>query len=546
MKIGQKQTLSNPRASWLIGLALVFALGLFLGGRDPLSPVQYWLPSLPLSLGHQSSVDHLPTLTVDMPFDSYRNLLQQREAALRAGGYLSRRADFVMATIRLRDSVVPVNVRFRDGTAQHLEQAQGWQFDVRARQDQTLNGMERFYLLDPADNNWLNQWAFARSLEREGILTARYAFVNLVFNGHSWGTYALQEGFGDALMTRNDRVPGVLLAFDTDLLWRSIARFGDAEHTYADPVGKLTSTAFPFLEVDAFSDAAIDRDVARSNQRDVAVSRMRALQAGQVPPSEVFDVETYARFLSLVDLWGANEAVSVANLRYYYDPDTGRVEPIGFVGNPLSSEERLPMAATHGDTGLQAAYAREAKRVSDPSYLDGLRAELEEDLLRLQRILQRHAGEMDLPWEALEQRQAWMRHSIDPIQPVFAYLGDATTSVSATIEIDVANVVNLPIEVIGFDINGTTFLEADPAWLRTDPNPDLVIVRGNQLVLIASSSNTPRYVRFHLPTTEIVRLDAESHFMQPTEIGVATRILGLDRHQLTPAREGAPDSLVAP
>jgi len=546
MKIGQESSSPRPRARWFAALALVFALGLFLGGRDAQSQVQDSLSDLLRRVRHPSAAEPLPTLTVDMAFDNYDRLLQERDEALQAGVYLSTQDDFVTATLRMNASVVPVTMRFCDGPAWHLEKPDGWHFDVRTRRDQRLEGMERFYLLDPADNNWFNQYAFARSLEREGILTTHSAFVNLVFNGDSWGTYALQEGFGDALMARNGRTPGILLAFDTDLLWRSIAHFEDAERAFADPVGKLVTTAFPFLEIDAFRDAAITRDAARSAQREAAVSLMRALQAGQVPASDIFDVEKYARFLSLVDLWGANEAVSVPNLRYYYNPETGRVEPVGFLGNPLSGEERLPLTTTYGDTNLQSAYARQAKRVSSPAYLADLRAGLEEEVLRLRRALGPDVGEMELPWDALERRQSSMRQSLNPVQPVFAYLGDATKSISGTIHLEVANVVNLPVEVVGFDINGTTFLEADPGWLRTDPGSDVLTVNGDQIVLRATASPIIQYVRFRLPTTEIARLDAESRFMQPTEIAVATRILGLDRHQLTPAGEGAPDPSLAP
>jgi hypothetical protein len=311
-------------------------------------------------------------------------------------------------------------------------------------------------------------------------------------------------------------------------------------------VGNLLATDFRFFEIDAFRDATIAQDTARSAQRDAAVSRLRALQAGQLPASDIFDVEKYSRFLALVDLWAANEAVSLPNLRYYYDPDSDRLEPIGFNGNPLSSEERLPLIAAYGDAVLQAAYAREAERLSQPAYLAELESELGEQLLHLQRVLRPAAGEVDLPWVGLQQRQGQIQSSLNPIQPVFAYLGPATMSISATIQIDVANVINLPLEVIGFDINGTTFLEADPAWLRTDAAADLVSVQDNQIILGATGSGLVRYVRFHLPITEIIRLDQETDFMDPIEIHVATRILGLERHQYTLAREGAPDRLIAP
>jgi hypothetical protein len=110
----------------------------------------------------------------------------------------------------------------------------------------------------------------------------------------------------------------------------------------------------------------------------------------------------------------------------------------------------------------------------------------------------------------------------------------------------VANVINLPVEVLGFDIDGATFLEADPAWLRTAESAELVSVHGNQIILSATGSGLIRYVRFHLPTTEIIRLDQETDFVHPIEVNVATRILGLDGHQFTLAREGPPDRLIAP
>ncbi|MGD9030689.1 MAG: CotH kinase family protein [Anaerolineae bacterium] len=546
MKIGQKQSPSYPKGGLVVVLTLVFALGFFLGGRNILAEVEGWLSFATQLVHDDSAAELLPTLVVDMGFDNYNNLLQQREEALQTGVTLLTNQDFVTATMRLDDSLVPVTMRFYPGPAEHLKEASKWHFDVRTRRGQHLEGMQRFYLLDPAEDNWLNQWAFARSLEREGVLATRTQFVNLVFNGDSWGPYALQEGFGDELMTANGRTAGVILEFDADLLWRSIAHFGDAERAYADPVGNLLATDFRFFEIDAFRDATIAQDTARLAQRDAAVSRLRALQAGQLPASDIFEVEAYGRFLALVDLWGANEAVSLPNLRYYYDPDSGRLEPIGFNGNPLSSEERLPLIAAYGDAVLQAAYAREAERLGQPAYLAELESELGEELLHLQRALRPEAGQLALPWAALQQRQEQIRRSLNPIQPVFAYLGPPTMSVSATIQVDVANVINLPVEVIGFDINGTTFLEADPAWLRTAAATDLVSVRGDQIILSATGSSLIRYVRFHLPTTEIIRLDQETDFTHPIEINVATRILGLDEHQFTLAREGAPDQFIAP
>lgn len=546
MKIGKKK----PRRfegilAWLVALVLLFALGLAISGREwtgALGDVQALWGRL-----SQPVASDLPTLTVDMSFTSYNDVLGRREQALQDGVYIPSGRDFVTATIRVDDSVVPVRMRLLEGPADHLEEGEKWGFEVRTRQNQRLLGMQRFYLQDPADNNWLGQWAFARALEREGILTARYQFVHLIFNGDNWGIYALQEGFGSELLTAQGRLEGVIVRFDADLLWRSIAHFdGDVQAAYADPVANLSAADFQYFEVDAFRDADIARDPALSTERERALAMLRALQAGEVAASEVFDVEQYGRFLALVDLWGATKGASLVNLRYYYHADTDRLEPIGFNADPLDSDVRLSLATTYGDPGLQAAYVREALRVSQPGYLDDLRAELGPEQLRLQQAVSAEHVDPRFPWDALEERQGQIRRSLNPVQPVFAYLGSPELSSEGVVRVYVGNVLNLPVEIVGFDIHGATNLPPNREWLR-DESAELLIGSDDQVVLRAfDSAQVPviRYVVFDLPLTEIHRLDSELDFMQPLDVQVITRVLGLSATQMTLAQEGVPDTFV--
>lgn len=312
MKIGQNRTTESSK-SWFILLALVFGLGLFVGSRDILPQIAESLSTWAQQVQFIQSGQTPPTLIVDMRFQNYNNLLQLRDQAIQSGVYIPSNQDFVTATLQLDNSLVPISIRPQPGLVDHLQKMDKWNLDVRTRQNQQLSGMQRFYLFAPADNNQLHQWAFARALAREEILTTRYQFVNLVFNGDNWGTYALQEGFGDELMTANGRQAGVILEFNADLLWESIVYFGSVQAAQDDPVTNLLATDFSYFEIDTFRDATIARDEIRSAQKDTGISRLRALQAGQVPASEIFDIEKYGLFLALVDLWGANEAVELVN-----------------------------------------------------------------------------------------------------------------------------------------------------------------------------------------------------------------------------------------
>ncbi len=539
----QRRTLSNWL--WLFLLIIFLFVGIGLGHVGLLNTLS---ESQALLHGwwQQNNAADLPTLVVDMVFTDYDNILGQRQEALTTGVFIGGAQDFVPALFGFEGETVPVRMRLQQGTAVHLEEGDKWNYDVRTRNNQTLADMQRFYLIDPADNNWLNEWAFAESLRREGLIASRIQFVQLIFNGDDKGIYAIQEGFGSELLQAHDRSEGVIVEFDPIRLWQSIAYFdGDDQSTQLDPVTNLTIDDFQFFEVDTFRDATIAGDYLLSAQKDAAIGLLRGLQQGELMASKVFDVEKYGRFLALADLWGATEAVSLLNLRFYYNPESKRLEPIGFNANALGSSERLPLNATYHDPTLQAAYVQAAQQISQPAYLELLQADLDTEWQQWQKALLAEQ-ETALPWSQLAERQALMRRSLVPLQPVFALLGSPTLAQDGIIQIDVANVINLPVEIMGFDIDAATFLQVDPIWIQGG-SENLQVMEDGRILLLPSpndSSTLVQYTRFHLPLTQINAQDRELDFLPETEIYVATRLVGQKQTQLTPARPGYPDTIL--
>ena len=549
MKIVRKGTGEKSRnlsnLQWVILLIIFLFVGIWLGHVGVINTLteaqmvveEWW---------RQNNASDLPTLVIDMAFDDYDDILGQRQEALASGVFSGNAADFVPAVISYEDEAIPVQMRLQQGTAVHLGEDDKWNYDVRTRNNQTMAAIQRFYLIDPADVNWLNEWAFAESLQREGLLAARIQFVHLFFNGDDKGIYTLQEGFGSELLQAQDRPEGIIVEFDPTRLWQSIAYFaGDDQATQLDPVTNLTVDDFQFFEVDTFRDAAIADDELLSAQKNAAIGLLRGLQQGELSASEVFDVERYGRFLALADLWGATDAVSLLNLRYYYNPESNRLEPIGFNANALSSAERLPLNVTYYDPTLQAAYVQAAQEVSQSEYLEQLQADLEAEWQQRQKaLISEH--ETPLPWSQLAERQALMRRSLNPLQPVFALLGSPTLAQDGIIQIDVANVINLPVELMGFDVGAATFLDVDPAWIQ-EGSENLRVTADGRILLLpppADANSLMQYTRFHLPLTQISAQDSELDFLPETEINVATRLVGQEQTQLTPARPGYPEAVL--
>jgi hypothetical protein len=541
LQASRKSQIERLIALILVLVAVVFAASLLwqeFSEAMATDPVEYVRTLLP--------APELPTLTLNIAFTEYDNLLAQRETALSDGVFLAGEQDFQTASIELRDTdgniqEIPVRLRLRQGLAGNLGEGEKWPFDVRTRGGALLFGMRRFTLQDPAENNWLNQWAFSQALERDGILTSHTYFANLVLNGEPQGIYAVQEGFGEEVLTVQGRQPGVIVEFDADRLWEAIRYYeGNGELALADPFLRLTMADYLTFEVDAFRDSSLLRDPELAAQRSQAIGLLRSLQEGKIGAGDVFDVEKYGAFLALADLWAASEALSLVNLRFYYNPDSGTLEPIAYNANPLQTDVRISASNLFDSLEIQRSYLESAQRISQHEYIEELQVELDRDFRELQHALSVEQ-DVESPWEPLRERQRQMQRSLNPIQPIFAYLGPPSSSI---IQVQVANVFGLPVEIVGFDIGGTSLLEVNPEWIQ-DGDPNLLVTdEAGQIILSPQDTAALNYVHFNIPLVDLKRLNVELDGLSDIELSVATRLVGLEDVQLTQAQGGYPPPLL--
>lgn len=547
MKIVKKQSKARlPRLIlWAIVVLGALVAGIILGQSGFLTEAADLQTSWPPWNQRTPSANgsgQLPVIYVDMPFDNYNQILDQRQEALQQGVFLPAETDFVNADMRVEAQTIPVRMRLQPGAAQHLGDDEQWDFEVETRADQFLFEQDHFRLIDPADNNWLREWLFMANLAEEGLPAGRYQFARLILNGRDLGIYALQEDFGPLGPISSGHPPGPVIAYDVQPLWEAVRFFGgDLEAAIADPATNLIPQDFRYLEAEVQGDRDLVTDEALQMNMDQALASLRGLQRGEIPAAEVFDVQQYGRFLALVDFWGATGSLTPFNIAYYYHPENNRLVPIGRNGNPLANAARIPPEATYQDAALQAAYTQAAAEFSDPAYLEMLQTRFASQLDSLAQSLGREADPASL-WADLQKRQNQLALSLEPAQPVLAHLDSPSLIQEGIIQVKVANALNLPVEVLGFDIGGATFLEIDPAWLVA--GQEQVFPESGRVILRPAPGGAPfglGFVSFNLPMQEIIAQDQELDFLGKVEIKVATRILGLERTQLTPARSSLPE-----
>jgi hypothetical protein len=405
-----------------------------------------------------------PRVEIDLKFADFQKLSFQREKALAENALFASDADYVPAVIRSGDEDVKVKLRLKGDSPAHL-QGEKWSFRVDVKGEHTLRGLKRFSLQHPATRNYLGEWIYHRALLREDVLALRYEFVDLVLNGKPLGVYALEEHFEKQLVEQHSRRDGPLLRFDEDLMWREIQQLR--------PFAGAAGSGYGTYEASAADGFKTGQVMADPDAREVYLHAVRVLEAfrrGELRTSEVFDAKRLATYFALTDLLGAEHGSRWHNVRFYFNPVTGRLEPIGFdaeitESTSLSSAdyvtrdvagrqrivERPFNRALFADRDFHALYLAELERVADPAYLDALLHDLGPDLEEATRFVQREFPQVRVPEPLLRRNQAYLRSVLDPIAAVRANLRDVENGALA---LEVGNLQSLPVEVLGLEIAG--------------------------------------------------------------------------------------------
>ena len=290
-------------------------------------------------------------LELNFPEASRRRLEEKRAAALRLGLLVSADDDWVDAelTVPERPEPLAVEVRLKGDWLDHLS-GNKWSYRVKIK-DGAWRGMTVFSLQTPEARYFLHEWLLHQFYEQQDVLTTRYDFVELRIDGTSRGIYAYEEHFAKQLVEHRARREGPLVRFDEVGFWagyrRQLETTGDVDHYIDQPERRVANA-----EVSAFGAKRVAGDPKLQRQYDRAADLLRGYQTGTLAASEVFDLDRTARFYATADLFGAYHGTVWHNQRFYFNPVTQRLEPIGydgFGGPPTTAYTFLGEGRTHPD-----------------------------------------------------------------------------------------------------------------------------------------------------------------------------------------------------
>lgn len=293
-----------------------------------------WLRSLPLGLlNYFRNIIYpdpdIPHLSLDIKFKHYQKIVAKRQAALETGALFSSDEDYVPATIRVGSRTLRAKIRLKGDHTDHIKGSK-WSFKVKMRGNDRFAGMRNFSLQAPYTRGFQADSIYLDIQRYFGILAPRTRFVDMSVNGEHIGIMQVEEGFSKELLESQQRREGPLLKLYEGDMWEALRLQVEQKK-----LPQLWNEYFNWriANVEAFQQGSTDADPVKSSHFRQGGALLTALASNTLKPSEVFDVDQLARFLALCEVFRGEHGTAWNNVRFYFNPVIGRIEPIGYDAN---------------------------------------------------------------------------------------------------------------------------------------------------------------------------------------------------------------------
>jgi hypothetical protein len=258
------------------------------------------------------------------------------------------------------------------------------------------------------------------------------------------------------------------------------------------------------------------------------VARFDAVATGAVEPAAIFDVEGMGRHLALTTLWYGTPALDWRELSLLVDAEGDSLMPVGSRDSARTEGITDPLGYLD-DPQIQRAYLLALQEMAEPVYLDALRAEIAPRWTD-QGWSASGLGSLDAMWDVLRRNQAHIRRMLAPARTLYADAGEDED----VLVLRLRNVQPFPVEVLGLELGGETFLPLQQAWISAEDRPWLAVPHQARVILRARWDRMAPVIDVRVPLSALpIVMEGRED-----EIRVITRLWGLEAQQLVmPVRE---------
>jgi hypothetical protein len=384
---------------------------------------------------------------------------------------------------------IPIKLRLKGDWTDHL-QGDKWSFRIKTGGESSWNRMRTFSIQNPLTRGYLKEWMFHELLQKEDILSPKYDFIKVTLNEKDLGVYAFEEHFDKHLPESQSRREGPILKLTEDLFWLGMQRQFTLQ---SDGAGlyKNAENAFEGSDIRPFKENKTQTTETLNAQFQLAQKLLFQFKYDLQPAHEIFDLERIAKYFAIMDILGAYHGSFWHNLRFYYNPISSKLEPIGFDGfgteeTGLKDQIVLGYKVNTNDHGEDLtkllfkdpeffkAYMKYLHNFSDNSYIQSFFADIEADISVRQAML----------GEEFQGYQFRTKPFIDRARNIHLLINaHGDESVLSRIQnrengqllLKITNTHPFPIEIIGYGRKVSEMVHelSEPVFVFSNPQRDI-------------------------------------------------------------------------
>ena len=201
-------------------------------------------------------------------------------------------------------------IRLKGDRITHFEKDKS-SFKIKVSNDDKVFGVKKFSLIKPRSRNYLHEWLYHEFAGEENLIKLKYEFINLNINGNSNGLYVFEENFDKDLVERNNRRNGPIFSL-------------------TEEYSKMAS----FSKFELFN-KNFWKKPENLRLAEAAEKKLKEFYDGNLDAKDVFDLKKWFWLFAVADLTYTHHGLSPVNVKFFYNPLSGLVEPIPYDGHRI-------------------------------------------------------------------------------------------------------------------------------------------------------------------------------------------------------------------
>ena len=402
-------------------------------------------------------------IIINLNYKNFDKIKKNREVALVNQQLRDNDTEWAKGDLIYKHDKKNIKIKLKGLLGDHWQHPYKWSFSVKIDgKDDTLFNLRRFVLQPPKTLDFLSEWLFMKALKKEGLISHRTKFIDLIVNGNNYGIYILQERGMKELIENNNRREGPVIAFDNELRTTELINYSKLGANKLDDYfwrSKISPIQF--------------KKNYRNTEQEIflskAITLLESFRNREKKVHEIFDTKQLAKIMAIRAVFGSLE-FDVDDLRFYFNPVTNLLEPISkeIHSNPqrfINSDnvwifdidkirypwQRSFLEILYDDKIFYEDFLSELGRISEVNYLDKIFLENEDEYKKLIKILK-----LNFPSEKITNIEDYkgvarfILNTLDPIQKPKANILENTKDY---LILKITNTQLMPLNILGIYIN---------------------------------------------------------------------------------------------